>query len=117
MSLLAGVLLLVGTGCSVLTPLVAGAGGQVHSVDPAAPFVVVTVGGVAQATATPVGVAPTIPDSTPLPKVDLPTPDAAATPRPVASPSLNRGASAAAQSARPPDAGIPTISASPATRP
>jgi hypothetical protein len=104
--------LLLSTGCSVLTPLVPGAG-QVHTVDPNAPFVVVTVGGVPAATPTAQGVAPTIPDSTPLPKPELPARDPA-TPRPVASPSLNRGGSAAAQAARPPDASVPTFVASPA---
>jgi hypothetical protein len=83
----------------------------VHTVDPNAPFVVVTVGGVPAVTPTPQGVAPTIPDSTPLPRIDPPTRDPAATPRPAASPSINgtnRGGSAAQQAARPPDAAIPT---------
>jgi hypothetical protein len=112
-SLLVGGALLLSTGCSVLSPLVPG-GGQVHTVDPNAPFVVVTVGGVPASTPTAQGVAATIPDSTPVPKPELPARDPA-TPKPVASPSLNRGGSAAAQTARPPDASIPTFVASPAT--
>lgn len=93
-----------------------GAGARVHTIDPSTPFVVVTVGGVLASTPTPQGVAPTIPDSTPLPKIVLPTPDPAATPRPAASPSINgvnRGGSAAQQAARPPDALIPTPPAPP----
>jgi hypothetical protein len=111
-SLLVGGALVLSTGCSVLSPLVPG-GEQVHTVDPNAPFVVVTVGGLPAVTPTAQGVAATIPDSTPLPKPDLPARDPA-TPRPVASPSLNRGGSAASQAARPPDASIPTFVASPA---
>jgi hypothetical protein len=110
LSLLAGLALLATTGCSVLTPLVPGSA-PVHTVDPNAPFVVVTVGGIPVATPTAGEVAPTIPDSTPLPKAEVPVRET--TPRPVASPSLNRGASAAAQANRPPEASIPTMPASP----
>ena len=93
-----------------------GTGARVHTVDPNAPIVVVTMGGIPVATPTPIGVAPTIPDSTPLPRIDPPTRDPAATPRPAASPSINginRGGSAAQQAARPPDASIPTALPSP----
>jgi hypothetical protein len=112
LSLLAASVLLLSTGCAVLGPLVPGASSSAPTVvDPNVPFVVVTVGGVPAATATE-SVAPTIPDSTPLPRIDPPTRDASSPPRPVASPSLNRGGSAAAQSARPPSAVLPTSPAS-----
>jgi hypothetical protein len=100
-SLLAAVLLLASTGCSMLNVGGAGSGGQTYSVDPSQPFVVVTVGGSPAATPTS-SVAETIPESTPLPRIALPTPDPAnpPTPRPVASPSLSRGGQASAQAAR-----------------
>jgi hypothetical protein len=119
-SLLAGAALLLSTGCAMLDPVLSGlsvGGARVHTVDPNAPIVVVTMGGVPVATPTAIGVAETIPDSTPLPKIVLPTRDAAATPRAAASPSLNgvnsRGGSAAQQAARPPDASVPTSQPSP----
>ena len=87
----------------------------VHSVDPNVPFVVVTVGGVPAATPT-LAVAETIPDSTPLPRIDPPTRDPAAPTRSVASPSASRGASAAARAARPPDNLLPSGSPVPAGR-
>src|SRR5918997_498185 len=52
---------------------------SVHSVDPNVPFVVVTVGGLPAGTPTP-GVAETIPDSTPLPRIAVPTAAVAADP-------------------------------------
>jgi hypothetical protein len=116
-SLIAGATLLLCSGCAALDPVLSGlsgltgSGARVHTVDPNTPFVVVTVGGVPASTPTPQGVAATIPDSTPLPRIDPPTRDPAATPRPAASPSINgvnRGGSAAQQAARPPDALIPT---------
>jgi hypothetical protein len=92
----------------MLDPLLSVAQAPVHTADPSAPRLVVTMGGVPVATPTAVGVAPTIPDSTPLPRIELPTREPP-TPRPAASPSLNRGGgSAAQQAARPPDASIPT---------
>jgi hypothetical protein len=118
-SLLAGAALLVSTGCAMLDPVLSGlsvGGARVHTADPNAPIVVVTMGGVPVSTPTPIGAAATIPDSTPLPKIVLPTRDPAVTPRPAASPSLNgvnRGGSAAQQAARPPDASIPTSQPSP----
>ena len=118
-SLLAGATLLLSTGCAMLDPVLSGlsiTGARVHTADPNAPIVVVTMGGVPVATPTPLGAASTIPDSTPLPRIVLPTPNPAATPRPAASPSLNgvnRGGSTAQQAARPPDAGIPTQVSSP----
>jgi hypothetical protein len=114
MSLLAGAILLLTTGCAILEPLLPGARPSVHTVDPNAPLVVATVGGLPIATATVQAVAPTIPDSTPLPKIELPTgdPATAPTPRPVASPSLNRpGGAATAQAIR------QTTSAQPASGP
>jgi len=119
MALLAGAALLVSTGCAMLDPVLSGlsvGGARVHTADPNAPIVVVTMGGVPVSTPTAIGAAETIPDSTPLPKIVLPTPNPAATPRPAASPSINgvnRGGSAAQQAARPPDASIPTAQASP----
>ena len=95
LSALAGVALLLSTGCSALGLATASADTPVHSVDPNVPFVVVTVGGSPAATAT-AGVAETIPESTPLPRLDPPTRDPSATSRPVASPSLTRSAPAAA---------------------
>src|SRR3954468_22437789 len=112
LSVLVGAALLLNTGCAVLAPLVPGAA-PVHTVDPNAPFVVVTMGGVPAATPTAQGVAETIPDSTPLPRLQAPARDPA-TPRPVASPSLTRTGAAASQAVRPPDASIPTFTTSPA---
>jgi hypothetical protein len=112
---LAGVALLLNTGCSLLGPVVGDStGSSVHSVDPSVPFVVVTVGGLPAATPT-LAVAETIPDSTPLPRLDLPTRDPAATPRPAASPSLSRSAPAA-QAGRPPDSPGAASSPVPAAR-
>jgi hypothetical protein len=94
----------------MLDPLLSVAQAPVHTVDPNAPRLIVTVGGVPLATPTAVGVAPTIPDSTPLPRIELPTREPP-TPRPAASPSLNLGrggGSPAQQAARPPEALIPT---------
>jgi hypothetical protein len=118
MLLLAGAVLLLTTGCAMLAPLVPGGSAPVHTVDANAPYVVVTVGGEPAATATPVAVAPTIPDSTPLPRADLPTrdPATAPTPRPVASPSLTRPGALATQAARPPTGARPAgspVSAAP----
>jgi hypothetical protein len=76
-------------------------GTTVHSVDPNVPFVVVTVGGSPAATPT-MAVAETIPDSTPLPRIDPPTRDPAAA-RPASSPGANGGPPAAARAARPPE--------------
>jgi hypothetical protein len=93
--------LLLATGCSLVSPSASISGDAVYTVDPNTPFVVVTVGGSPAAKATE-GVAATIPDSTPLPRLDLPTPDPAAPTRPVASPSLSQGGSAASRAARQP---------------
>jgi hypothetical protein len=71
----------------------------------AAPSIVVTVGGPAIVTAT-TGVAPTIPDSTPLPRPDLPTRDPAAAAAPAA-PTPRPAVSAAARAAQPPPMAVP----------
>lgn len=107
--------LLLGTGCSLLDPLETATSEAVHTVDPNVPFVVVTVGGSPVPTTTP-GVAETIPDSTPLPRIELPGRDPAATARPVASPSLNRAATSASQRARPAAAPPPSGSPAPANQ-
>jgi hypothetical protein len=86
--------LFLSTGCAMLGLDGDSTSTGVHSVDPNLPFVVVTVGGSPAATPTP-GVATTIPESTPLPRIELPTRDPAATPRAAASPSLSRSAPAA----------------------
>ena len=78
------------TGCSALGLDATPEKKPPFAVDPATPFVVVTVGGVPAATPT-AGVAEPIPDSTPLPRIDPPAASAA---RPAASPSLNRSAAA-----------------------
>ncbi|MFN8634821.1 MAG: hypothetical protein U0893_13270 [Chloroflexota bacterium] len=100
-SFFAVLLLLVSTGCAMLNPSGSSSSEQTYSVDPSQPFVVVTVGGSPVATPTSGGVAETVPESTPLPRIVLPTPDPAnaPTPRPVASPSLSRGGQASAQAA------------------
>jgi hypothetical protein len=115
LTLAAVVVLLLTTGCALLDVSKPSTEPPVHTVDPDGPFLVVTVGGSPAATATP-GVAETIPESTPLPRIDPPTRDPAATARPVASPSLNRAASAAAQAARPPSVAPPAASPTPAAR-
>jgi hypothetical protein len=91
-------LLLVTTGCGMLDTVTSAVSPATHTVDPSQPFVVVTVGGVPAATATN-GVVETIPESTPLPRIALPTRDPASVP-PVASPSLSR-TGGASQAARP----------------
>ena len=109
-SLLAAVLLLVSTGCGMLDTVTSGASATTHTVDPSQPFVVVTVGGSPVATPTS-SVVETIPESTSLPRIALPTRDPAATPPPVASPSLTRPG-ASSQAAQP--SGNPQAAASPA---
>jgi hypothetical protein len=72
-SALAGIAPLASTGCPLLGGEATDAtSASVHSIDPNVPFVVVTVGGSLAVTATP-AVAETVPDSTPLPRIDLPT--------------------------------------------
>ena len=115
MSALAAASLLLSSGCAMLGLTPSDQSGTVHSVDPNVPFVVVTVGGSPAATAT-LTVAETIPDSTPLPRIDPPTRDPAAPTRPVASPSANRAPPAAAQAARPPSITNPASSPAPAAR-
>jgi hypothetical protein len=94
LSALAGLVLLLTTGCTLLSTATGGSSDAVHSVDPNVPFVVVTVGGLPPGTPT-LPVAETIPESMPLPRIALPTRDPAATAKPVASPSLSRSASRA----------------------
>ena len=91
LSLLAGSALLLGTGCSALGLSGDSSEPAIHTVDPNVPFVVVTVGGSPGATA-PLSVAETIPDSTPLPRIALPTP----------APNANSRTPAAAARAAPP---------------
>jgi hypothetical protein len=90
--MLAGAVLFFSTGCAAL-----GLSGDLpkadtYSVDPGTQFVVVTLGGspVPKAGA---GVAPTIPESTPMPRIEVPARDAASSAgaRPVASPALSLG--------------------------
>jgi hypothetical protein len=108
-----GAALLLVSGCGLLGETAAGSTAAPRPVDPDAPRVVVTLGGVIPPTATQ-GVAPTIPDSTPLPRIDPPTRDPAAPPPPVASPSLSYGpSSAAARNARPPGPAVPVGSPAP----
>ena len=89
MGLTTGLALLVTTGCGLLDTSFAGGGGLVRSGGGGALYLVVTITGspVARSTLT---VADTIPDSTPLPRPVLPTPDPATTPRSAASPSSAR---------------------------
>lgn len=109
-------LALSASGCALLGDTAVSAPAVMRPVDPDAPRVVVTLGGSVPPTATQ-GVAPTIPDSTPLPRIDPPTRDPAAPPPPVASPSLSYGAgSAAARNARPPGPAIPVASPNPTGR-
>ena len=110
----AGLALLATTGCAILDTSTTSSSSTPRSGEVGGPYLVVTVGGSPVATAT-LTVAETIPDSTPLPRIDSPTRDPAATARPVSSPSLSRGgASAAARAARPPDSVAPI--GSPAAR-
>jgi hypothetical protein len=106
-----GVAVLLGTtACGVLDAS--------HSTTPtpgpvelSGPAIVVTVGGLTWLTPTP-GVAPTIPDSTPLPRIELPTRDPAA---PAASPPASAGrpaAAAAARAAQPPPIAAPVAARS-----
>ena len=96
LGLLAGATLMLSTGCTAL-----GLGGEAprtetYAVDPSAQFVVVTVGGTVAATPGP-GVAPTIPESTPMPRIEPPARSApsGAAARPAASPALSLGNPAA----------------------
>ena len=100
--------LVVVTGCGILDSSLADSDKLVRSGDGGAPYLVVTISGspVSRATLT---VAETIPDSTPLPRIVPPTPDPAATPRPVASPSVaqQRAVSNGSRASRPADTVIP----------
>jgi hypothetical protein len=108
MGLTAGLALLVTTGCGLLDASLTGGGGLVRSGEGGAPYLVVTITGSPAARST-LTVAETIPDSTPLPRPVLPTPDPAATPRSAASPSIaqQRAVSAAARASRPGDSLVP----------
>jgi len=116
LSAVAGAVLLLVSGCALLgDPAVADRPVD-RPVDPDAPRLIVTLGGAVPPTATQ-GVAPTIPDSTPLPRIDPPTRDPSAPAPPVASPSLSFGSSsAAARNARPPAPAVPPSSPVPAIR-
>jgi hypothetical protein len=84
--------LFVCTGCAALELSGEPMKADTYSVDPGTQFVVVTLGGSPVPT-TGVGVAPTVPESTPMPRIELPARDASSTAgaRPVASPALSRG--------------------------
>jgi hypothetical protein len=103
--------LLISAGCGVLDMgTIPTTGEPKRSGDGGAPYLVVTVGGSAAVNPTP-SVAETIPESTPLPRIQLPTPDPNATPRPVASPSINlRGGTPAQRAVRPSDNLVPLAS-------
>jgi len=95
--------LLVSTGCAMLGLEEQPAVEPTPRPEGGAPYLVVTVGGAAAVNPT-LSVAETIPESTPLPRIQLPAPDPNATPRAVASPSLNlRGGTPAQRASRPPD--------------
>ena len=104
----AGLALLITTGCGLLDDTLSGSDKLIRSGDGGAPYLVVTITGspVARHTLT---VAETIPDSTPLPRPVLPTPDPNATPRTTSSPSIaqQRAVSAASRASRPPDNLVP----------
>jgi hypothetical protein len=96
----AAVLLMLGSACGMLDVTSKATPVPTRSADQMTPPVVVTVGGSSvDATPTP-GTAPTIPDSTPRPRIELPTRDPSAPPPPAPSP--RSGASAAARAAQPP---------------
>jgi hypothetical protein len=92
LTVLAGAALLLSTGCATLGLSKDPTKADAYSVDPGTQFVVVTLGGSPVPTTGP-GVAPTIPESTPVPRIELPARDAASTAgaRPAASPALSRG--------------------------
>lgn len=106
--LTAGLALIVTTGCGLLDETLAGSDKLVRSGEGGAPYLVVTITGSPMARHT-LTVAETIPDSTPLPRPVLPTPDPNATPRSVASPSIaqQRAVTAAARASRPADNLVP----------
>lgn len=114
LSLLTAVaLLLIGSGCGVLdlTPKTLSPT-PTRSAEQITPPVVVTVGGGPPAESTPTpGTAPTIPDSTPLPRIEVPTPAAAAA-APSASPTARTSVSAAARAAQPPPIAVPVAARS-----
>ncbi len=92
LGLLAGVALFLSTGCAALGLGSDPPKADTYSVDPGTQFVVVTLGGSPVPTAG-VGVAPTIPESTPMPRTELPARDSSSSAgaRPAASPALSRG--------------------------
>jgi hypothetical protein len=92
LGLLAGTALFMSTGCAALGLSKDPSKADSYSVDPGTQFVVVTLGGSPVPTSGP-GVAPTIPESTPVPRIELPARDASSTAgaRPAASPALSRG--------------------------
>lgn len=104
-----GVAALLVTGACTLLDASAPPTPTPRASDQGGPLVVVTVGGAPATTATPEGVAPTIPESTPLPRVEPPPHEAgaSATGRPAASPAAASGGTRAATAPR----------ASPATTP
>lgn len=110
LTVLMAALLALSSACSFLDST--GTKDVTHSVDPEMPPVVVTIGGLPVSTP-PAGVAATIPDSTPLPRIDLPT-AAPSAQKPPPSPGAS-GPSAAARAARPPNALTATGSPQPAT--
>ncbi|MGE3267968.1 MAG: hypothetical protein AB7P40_04425 [Chloroflexota bacterium] len=106
-SMTAGLALLVTTGCALLDSATGSQSTPSKSGDGSGAYLVVTVGGSPAVTAT-LTVAETIPDSTPLPRIVLPTRDPSTPARPVASPSISRGGStAAARASRPVDSAVP----------
>ena len=92
LGLLAGAALFLGTGCAALGLGTDPPKADTYSVDPGTQFVVVTLGGSPVPTAG-AGVAPTLPESTPMPRIELAARDSSSSAgaRPVASPALSRG--------------------------
>jgi hypothetical protein len=114
-ALVAAALLLLGSGCTMLdlTPKLP-TPPPTRSPEQITPPVVVTVGGGSPAESTPTpGTAPTIPDSTPLPRLEIPTRDAAAQSSPAPTATARTTVSAAARASQPPPIAVPVARSSP----
>lgn len=98
-------ILLLASGCGLLSSSPLMGATPTLPAEPG-PAIVVTVGGVPAFTPTP-AVAATIPDSTPLPRIDLPTPDPASVTASPAASAGRSGVSAAARAAQPPPMSVP----------
>ena len=112
-TLAAVALLLVGSGCGVLdvTPKTLPPT-PTRAADQITPPVIVTVGGGPPAESTPTpGTAPTIPDATPLPRLEVPTPVTAQS-APAASPTARSSVSAAARASQLPPIAVPVVARS-----